>query len=79
MDKLKRKQYAAHQLADPPPLFLLENSNYEGECYYAIVKANSNAISDVKAGVTDDILDATVKVQPLEEPRTSAFYHDDHQ
>ena len=50
-----------------------ENNHYEGECYYALVKANSNAISDVKAGVTDDILDATVKVQPLEETRTSAF------
>ena len=47
--------------------------SYEGECYYAIVKANSDAISNVKAGVTDDILDATVKVQPLEETRTSAF------
>ena len=59
--------------ADPIDYFFLkENNHYEGECYYAIVKANS-AISDVKAGVTDDILDATVKVQPLEETRTSAF------
>ena len=60
--------------ADPIDYFFLkENNHYEGECYYAIVKANSDAISNVKAGVTDDILDATVKVQPLEETRTSAF------
>ena len=32
------------------------------------VKANSDTIFKMfKAGVTDDILDATVKVQPLEE------------
>lgn len=52
--------------ADPIDYFFLkENNHYESECYYAIVKANSDTISNVKAGVTDDILDATVKVQPL--------------
>ena len=74
MDEAKENKYAMSAYADPIDYFFLkENNHYEGECYYAIVKANSNAISDVKAGVTDDILDATVKVQPLEETRTSAF------
>ena len=74
MDEAKEDKYAMSAYADPIDYFFLkENNHYEGECYYAIVKANSNAISDVKAGVTDDILDATVKVQPLEETRTSAF------
>ena len=74
MDEAKENKYAMSAYADPIDYFFLkENNHYEGECYYAIVKANSNAISDVKAGVTDDILDATVKVQPLEETGTSAF------
>ena len=74
MDEAKEDKYAMSAYADPIDYFFLkENNHYEGECYYAIVKANSNAISNVKAGVTDDILDATVKVQPLGETRTSAF------
>ena len=74
MDEAKEDKYAMSAYADPIDYFFLkENNHYEGECYYAIVKANSDAISNVKAGVTDDILDATVKVQPLGETRTSAF------
>ena len=74
MDEAKEDKYAMSAYADSIDYFFLkENNHYEGECYYAIVKANSDAISNVKAGVTDDILDATVKVQPLEETRTSAF------
>ena len=74
MDEAKENKYAMSAYADPIDYFFLkENNHYESECYYAIVKANSDTISNVKAGVTDDILDATVKVQPLEETRTSAF------
>ena len=58
--------------------FFKENNHYEGEDYYAIVEAvynsaENNKIGSYKAGVTDDILDATLKIQPLKETRTSAF------
>ena len=58
--------------------FFKENNHYEGEDYYAIVEAvysssEKNKIGSYKAGVTDDILDATLKIQPLKETRTSAF------
>ena len=74
MDEATENKYAMSASADPIDYFFFkENNHYEGECYYAIVKAENDEISDVKAGVTDDILDATVKVQPLSETRTSAF------
>ncbi len=58
--------------------FFKENNHYDGEDYYAIVEAvytedENNKIGSNKAGVTDDILDATLKIQPLKETRTSAF------
>ncbi|MBP3641879.1 MAG: hypothetical protein J6J40_08630 [Parabacteroides sp.] len=75
MGEADEAKYAMSKYFGAPAdsFFFKENNHYEGECFYAIVKANNTAIGTVKAGVTDDILDATVKVQPLGETRTSAF------
>ena len=75
MGKAAEDKYAMSKYFGAPAdsFFFKENNHHEGECFYAIVKANNTVIGDFKAGVTDDILDATVKVQPLGETRTSAF------
>ncbi|RHO73379.1 hypothetical protein DW083_05905 [Parabacteroides sp. AF48-14] len=75
MGEAAEAKYAMSKYFGAPAdsFFFKENNHYEGECFYAIVKANKTDIGDYKAGVTDDILDATVKVQPLGETRTSAF------
>ena len=49
MDEAKEDKYAMSAYADPIDYFFLkENNHYESECYYAIVKANSDAISNKK-------------------------------
>ena len=75
MGEAAEDKYAMSKYFGAPAdsFFFKENNHHEGECFYAIVKAEDTEIGDYKAGVTDDILDATVKVQPLEETRTSAF------
>ena len=75
MGEAAEDKYAMSKYFGAPAdsFFFKENNHHEGECFYAIVKANDINLADVKAGVTDDILDATVKVQPLGETRTSAF------
>ncbi|WP_298550302.1 hypothetical protein [uncultured Parabacteroides sp.] len=75
MGEAAEDKYAMSKYFGAPAdsFFFKENNHHEGECFYAIVKANDTDLDDVKAGVTDDILDATVKVQPLGETRTSAF------
>ncbi|RHR56898.1 DUF6383 domain-containing protein [Parabacteroides sp. AF17-28] len=75
MGEAAEAKYAMSKYFGAPAdsFFFKENNHYEGECFYAIVKADDETIGDYKAGVTDDILDATVKVQPLGETRTSAF------
>ena len=54
------------------------NNFYEGKDYYAIVQASKSGINKIeddakKAGVADDGISAILKVQKLEETRTSAF------
>ena len=75
MGEAAEDKYAMSKYFGAPAdsFFFKENNHHEGECFYAIVKAEDTEIGDYKAGVTDDILDATVKVQPLGETRTSAF------
>ena len=75
MGEAAEDKYAMSKYFGAPAdsFFFKENNHHEGECFYAIVKANDTNLDNVKAGVTDDILDATVKVQPLGETRTSAF------
>ena len=74
MDSCAEAKYGMNSYINIPDSFYLkENNHYEDECYYAIVKAADNNLGAYKAGVTDDILDATLKVQPLVETRTSAF------
>ena len=74
MDSCAESKYGMNKyVAVPDSFYLKENNHYDGECYYAILKAADDELGDYKAGVTDDILDATLKVQPLVETRTSAF------
>ena len=74
MDSCAESKYGMNKyVAVPDSFYLKENNHYDGECYYAILKAADEELGDYKAGVTDDILDATLKVQPLVETRTSAF------
>ena len=72
--------------AEVDSFFFKENNHYNGKHYYAILEANvtvannkvtKSAIAPIdetnKAGVTDDGMSLAIKVQLLNETRTSAF------
>ncbi|MCL3850746.1 DUF6383 domain-containing protein [Parabacteroides sp. GYB001] len=68
------QKYAIGAFTAPVDSFYFkENNHVDAADYYAIVKANDNAVGTHKAGVTDDDLAATLKVQVLAESRTSSF------
>ena len=54
--------------------FFKENNHYNDKHYYAIVRAQSDTIGDVRVGVDDQVLALLLKVQSLtDETRVSSF------
>lgn len=76
-------KYALVKTATPDSFFLKENNHYEAEHYYALVRSAWNETNQTryigdadetnKVGVADDGMTADLKVQLLNETRTSAF------
>lgn len=76
-------KYALVKTATPDSFFLKENNHYEAEHYYALVRSAWNETTQTryigdaddtnKVGVADDGMTADLKVQLLNETRTSAF------
>ena len=76
-------KYALVKTATPDSFFLKENNHYEAEHYYALVRSAWNKEDKTreigatnvtkKVGVADDGMTADLKVQLLNETRTSAF------
>ncbi len=82
-EALTNDKYALVKTATPDSFFLKENNHYEAEHYYALVRSAWNETTQTryigdadetnKVGVADDGMTADLKVQLLNETRTSAF------
>ncbi len=75
--ELEKYQLQNVAAADMIYFYLKENNYVENENYYAVLQTvatpGNNNIEDNKFGVTDDMMDASIKIQDIKETRTSAF------